>query len=138
MAANVNPIYVLTPVNGMASVITNANTALDGTGTVSTVFTAGSSGGVLQGIRVKANGTNVASVMRIFLNNGGAASAASNNSLIGELPLAASTTTTNAAISPDYFWPGGNMPIAANYLINVCFGTAGAAGWSATGISGSF
>lgn len=138
MTANTSPIYVLTPKNGMAAFITGANTATDGTGTVSTIYTAGTDGGVFQGIRVKGNGTNNASVMRVFLNNGSSAATTANNTLIGELPLAATTGSNNAAIGPDYFWPAGNMPIQANYVINVCFGTAGASGWTAVAVTGNF
>jgi hypothetical protein len=138
MAANTSPVYVLTPSNGMASFITAANTATDGTGTVYTVFTAGASGGVCQGVRVKGNGTNSASVMRIFLNNGSSAATTANNSLIGELTLSATTGSNNAAIGPDFFWPAGNLVVAASYVINVCFATAGASGWTATGLAGSF
>lgn len=138
MAANTNPIYVLTPSNGIASFVTGANTATDGTGTVSTVFTAGSNGGVFQGVRVKANGTNAASVMRIFINNGSSAAVTANNALIGELPLSATTGSNNAAIGPDFFWPAGNLVMPSSYIINVCFATAGASGWTAVGLSGSF
>lgn len=138
MAANTNPIYVLTPSNGIAAGITGANTATDGTGTISTVFTAGANGGILQGIRVKGNGTNAASVMRVFLNNGSAAATAANNALIGELPLAATTGANNAAVGPDSFWPAANLVMPASYVINICFGTAGASGWTAVGLGGSF
>jgi hypothetical protein len=138
MTANTNPIFITTPSSGIAAFVTGANTATDGTGTVSTVFTAGANGGILQGIRVKGNGTNSASVMRVFLNNGSSASTTTNNALIGELPLAATTGANNAAIGPDFFWPAGNMVMSANYVINVCFGTAGASGWTATALSGSY
>ena len=138
MPANTNPIYVLTPNNGLASFVTAANTATDGTGTVYTVYTAGANGGVFQGVRVKGNGTNAASVMRIFLNNGSSTATTANNALIGELPLAATTGANNAAIGPDSFWPASNLVMAASYIITVCFATAGASGWTATGLGGSF
>ena len=138
MAANTAPVYVLTPNSTISAFVTAANTATDGTGTVYTVYTAGANGGVFQGIRVKANGTNAASVMRVFLNNGSSAATTANNALIGELPLAATTGANNAAIGPDFFWPAGNMVLTGSYVINICYGTAGASGWTATGLGGSF
>lgn len=132
MAANTDPIYGLTPQLTMfGAATTGANTAVDGTGTVITLYTAGASGGFMRGIRVKAAGTNSASVMRIFLNNGGSSGTAANNALIGELPLSATTASNNAAIAPEFYWPFNDV-IKATYVINVCFGTAGAAGWQAT------
>lgn len=138
MAQNTSPVYVLTPNNGLSAFVTAANTLTDGTGTVYTVYTAGANGGVFQGVRVKGNGTNAASVLRIFLNNGSSAATTANNALIGELPLAATTGSNNAAVGPDFFWPASNLVVAASYVINVCYGTAGASGWTATGLGGSF
>lgn len=133
MTANTAPIYGLTPQNTItAGAITAANTATDGTGTVYTMYTAGANGGYIRRIRVKGVGTNAASVMRIFLNNGSAQGTATNNVLIGELALAATTASNSAAIGPDFEYPL-NLVMKAAYVINVCFGTAGAGGWAAFG-----
>lgn len=131
MAANTAPLFGLTSqTGGIAATITAANTATDGTGTVYTVYTAGANGGYVRRIRVKGSGTNSASVMRIFINNGSAQGTAANNSLWGELPLAATTASNNAAIGGDFEYPM-NMVLKANYVINVCYATGGAAGWQA-------
>ena len=129
MTANTAPIFGLTPQGpGALAAITGANTAVDGPGTVSTLYTAGTNGGFVRRIRVKGAGTNVASVMRIFINNGSSSGTAANNILWGELPLAATTASNSAAIGPDFEYPM-NLVLKAGYVVNVCFGTAGAAGW---------
>ena len=128
MPANTNPIFTNVPNFGIGTSTTAANTAFDGTGTTITVFTAGANGGYVRRIRVKALGTNVATVMRIFINNGGVSSSASNNVLWGELTMNASATSTSANCSADYEYPM-NLLLPAGYKVNVCFGTAGAAGW---------
>ena len=130
---NTAPVFGLTPqTGGIAAGITAANTATDGTGTVYTVYTAGTNGGYIRRIRFKGQGTNNASVARIFINNGSSQGTAANNSLWGELPLAATTASNNAAIGPDFEYPM-NMVLKASYVINVCYGTAGSGGWQAIG-----
>jgi hypothetical protein len=133
MVANFSPIYGLTPqTGGIAAGVTAANTATDGTGTVSTVYTAGANGGMIRRIRVKGAGTNAASVMRVFINNGSTSTSAANNSLWGELPLPATTAANAAAIGPDLEYPM-NVVLKAAYVVNICYGTAGSAGWQAIG-----
>src|SRR5271165_5721551 len=130
MSANTSPIFILTPKNTFqAGIGTSANTAMDGTGTVYTIYTAGADGSYIQSVRVKALGTNSsASVMRIFLNNGSSPATPSNNTLIGEVPLIVTSASSSAPqVDIDYVI---ERAIQANWLINVCFGTAGAAGWS--------
>lgn len=128
---NVNPLFIGTPNTTMfGAAVTSANTATDGTGTTSTVYTAGTQGAYVRRVKVKGAGTNVASVMRIFINNGSTSATAANNALIGELPLPATTASNNAALGPDLEYPL-NLVIPAGYKIMVCFGTAGAAGWQA-------
>lgn len=69
MAANTAPIFGLTPVIWKAAVST-ANTARDGTGTISTVGSAGSNGSRIEEIVVKATGDPADSVVTIFLHDG--------------------------------------------------------------------
>lgn len=131
MTANMSPIYVLIPQTTMfGAATTAANTATDGTGTVISLYTAGANGGYVRRIRVKAAGTNAASVLRVFINNGSTTSTAANNTLFGELALSATTASNNAVIGPDFEYPL-NLLMKAGYVITVCFGTAGAAGWTA-------
>ena len=76
------------------------NTAMDGTGTVVLVFTAGANGSRIERGQALHMGVNNAGMLRFFWNNGtGLPSVAANNSLIEELPMAANPTLSQAAAS---------------------------------------
>jgi hypothetical protein len=137
MVANTAPIFSKQAHASWVNGITAANTAKDGTGTVDTVFTAdATNGSFLQKLIIRPRGTNVASVLRIFLNNGSTNATASNNSLIHEVPLAATTNTEVAAIQGQEW--SANIPIPAGYKINVTLGTAVAGGYAVTAIAGDY
>lgn len=125
--ANTAPIFVKNPKSWFAPSGTSANTALDGTGTVVTVVTADATeGSFVEKIRITHLGTNVASVLRLFMNNGSTNAIAANNALVKEIALAANTlsqTAVSAAIEVDI-----NLPLAAGYKLNCTIGTAMAAG----------
>ena len=98
MPGNTSPIFSKVARVEWASGITAANSAKDGTGTVDTVFTAdATNGSYLQKLGVRPRGTNVASVLRVFLNNGASNATAANNVLIAELSLPATTLSEVAA-----------------------------------------
>jgi hypothetical protein len=63
------PNYAGTPRAGVA-VIATANANRDGTGTLGTVLTAGSSGSRVDTIVVQATGTTTAGLVRLFLHDG--------------------------------------------------------------------
>lgn len=145
MTANTSPIYTLTPHigwgsadgdGGTAGPIKTQNTAFDGTGTTLTVYTAGSNGSYVQRLICRPAGTNVASVLRVFINNGSANSTLANNILIGELSLAA--TTANAAAALQTFELGLNFALPAGYKIMVTLGTTIAAGVWVSVVSGDY
>lgn len=129
MPANTEPIFALVPNIGFSSAaLTAANTNLDGTGTVQTVFTAGANGAKVNKISFRAAGTNVQTVARIFLNNGGATSTASNNVLYREVTLSISTASANSAMAQfDLVFDNFHLP--AGYTLTFAIGTAVAAGW---------
>jgi hypothetical protein len=137
MSANTAPIFVGTPNTSWSGEVTTANTAVDGTGTVATVFTAGANGSYVRRIRAKAGGNCTASVARFFLNNGSASSTASNNVLIGELALPATTASNTAAIGPDMEYPL-NLVLPASYTILVCIGTTVATWWNFAAEGGNY
>jgi hypothetical protein len=137
MSANINPIFIGTPNFGFTATITAANTNLDGTGTVNTVFTAGANGSYVRRLRVKAQGTNQANVMRIWINNGSTQTTASNNTYWGELALSASTASANAMAGPDYEYPL-NLVLKAGYAINVSMGSTAAGGWLVSAEGGDY
>ena len=135
-APNTSPIFTLTPVNTWSCAITTANTAMDGTGTISTIYTAGGAGAYVQRIRVKALGTNVATVVRIFINNGSTPTSAANNTLYGELSLPA-TTASNSAANPDFEYPM-NLILPPSYTLTCCIGTTIVAGVQVIAIGGNY
>lgn len=136
MPANTTPIFPLTPDVTVGNTVSAANTALDGTGTVTTLFTAASNGSRVDYVRVKNTGTAVATVFRLFVNNGGATSTAANNSLVAEQTIAAYTLSQTAA-SADYVIPLGlNLP--SGYRLTASVGTVVAAALVVTVIGGDY
>lgn len=135
MAANTEPIYSLVPNVGWG-VIDTANTAKDGTGTVVTIFTAGSEGGRVESIKVRSKGTNVATVLRIWLNNGSTNATAGNNTLIMEATISA-TTVSEVAAQPDLEIPIFKS-IPNGHKINITIGTSVAAGLHVTAFGGNY
>ncbi len=116
--------------------LTAANTAKDGTGTVATVFTAGADGAYVQKLVARSYGTNVATVLRLFINNGGSNAVAANNSLINEMTLPA-TTLSESAAQPPYELPL-NFALPAGYKLLCTIGTTVAAGYEMTIFGGSY
>lgn len=135
MAANTSPIFTLTPVVTWGT-ITTANTAKDGTGTVVTVFTAGIDGALVESIVFRAQGTNVATVARVFANNGSTNATATNNSLIAELTLPA--TTLSEVASLNHYEIPINRRLPNGYKLNITIGTTVAAGYAVTCFGASY
>ena len=147
MAQNTNPIFPLTPVNSWVSGVAanaatpgvTANTTKDLTsGTIyGPIFTGKAvDGSRLDFIKVRALGTNVATVIRIWLNNGSATGTAANNTLYLERTLSA-TTVSQTAEQPDIILPMG-ISLAAGYRVYATFGTAAAAGFHLTAVGGDY
>lgn len=137
MAANTAPIFSIAgDVEWGTTAITTANTAKDGTGTVLTVFTTGVDGGFVQRIRFRSAGTNIATVARVFINNGSTNATAANNILYDEITLAA-TTLSEVAAQPVYELPL-NFALPAGYVLNVTLGTTIAAGYYVSVIGGKY
>lgn len=140
MAANTKPIY-----SRVADIqwgtISAANTAKDGTGTVVTVFTAdATNGGRVERLRIRALGTNVATVLRVFINNGSTNTTAANNSLYEEITLPSTTLNEAAAIlnKEILFNDGDGLVLPPGYKINVTLGTAVSAGYQVTAVGGKY
>ena len=143
MAINTNPIFSVTGIQannaatGMNALITAAANDYTGAGANnSLVFTSGTNGSFIQRLRFKAGGTNIATVARIFLNNGSANTTATNNVFYGEISLPATTASATAATA-DFDYPI-NFAISAGWKIYVGLGTAVAAGWVVTPIAGNY
>lgn len=121
---------------GTAGPIKTANTAKDGTGIVNTVFTADTNGSILYRIRAIPVGTNVASVLRVFINNGSTNATIANNTPWRELPLPATTLTEADAQFPYELLAGIKLP--SGYKIIVTIGTTVAAGWRVMAEGGDY
>lgn len=128
-APNNNPVYSYAGViQWGATALTAANTAVDGTGTVLTVFTGdATNGGWVEKLIARAAGTNIATVLRVFINNGSTQATPANNILIAEMTLPA-TTSSLVAAQPAYELPLGFM-LPPGYVINVVIATAVSAGY---------
>ena len=134
---NTNPIYTATGDTQWTVSATTANTSKDlTTGTTFTAFTASSNGGYVQRIRFMPLGTNIATVARIWINNGGATTTAANNTLWDNISLAA-TTNSETSGQPVFELPL-NIALPPNYKIIVTLGTAVAAGYTITVIGGKY
>lgn len=136
MPANNDPIFPLTPDIEWVTAFTAANTAVDGTGTVQTVFTASTNGSWCEEIIFAPLGTNVATVARIFINNGSTNATAGNNVMIGQLTLPATTLSNTSAL----FFPRFpvKMALPNGYKVNVVIATAVAAGFVVSAIGGHY
>jgi hypothetical protein len=147
MAQNTNPIFPLIPVNSWVSGTAatagtpglTANTTTDLTsGTIyGPIETAGAvEGSRLDFIKVRSLGTNVQTVIRIWINNGSVTTTATNNTLFMERTLSATTVSQTSEL-PDIILPL-NISLAAGYRVYATFGTAVAAGFHLTAIGGDY
>ena len=128
MAANTAPIFGLTIApTWIGTAMTSAETSMTAPATYVTLGTAGTNGSYLFRIFAKALGTNVQSVLRVFVNNGSTPGTAANNALIKELTLPATTTSANSALVDIEL--GLNLKLPAGYKILLTIGTAVSAGW---------
>lgn len=133
MPANTSPIYSIA--GDIQSVAQNntglivgptANTALDGTGTLYKLFTAGANGSYVQKVRFRPVGSPAATVCRIFVSSSTTTNA-TNTWLYDEITLPAVTLSQTAASS--VFELPINFALNASYLLYVTFGTStGSAG----------
>lgn len=134
---NTKPIYSRSPDIQWGTVVTTANTAKDGTGTVGTAFTAdATNGGRVEKLKVRAAGTNVATVLRVFINNGSTNATASNNTLYTEATIAATTLSETSALADNEITLNLALPIG--YKINYTIGTSVAAGLAVTAVGGKY
>jgi hypothetical protein len=144
MPANLDPIY-----SRLGEVSSNGTTSFGAAITTATgdytgasanhalVFTAdATNGGFIQRLRFSAIGTNVATVARIYINNGSANTTASNNVHFGQLSLPA-TTAINTAATTEVDYPMG-FALNPGFRIYVGVATTVASGWVCVGIGGKY
>jgi len=136
-ALNTQPIYTASGDTQWTLSAATANITKDLiSGTIFTAFTASATGGYVQRIRFKPLGTNVATVARVFINNGLTTATAANNTYWDDISLP-STTVSEVSAQPTFELPL-NIALPANYRIFVTLGTAVAAGYHITTIGGKY
>lgn len=147
MPANVKPIFPLVPNVSKVNLLT-ADTSFKTPTTNGAVLCVGGINGTrVDAIKVRALGTNVATVLRIFWNDG-LGTAEANFALIYEVALAATTVQTanitglETLILPINYANDGNgaLPptLAANQKLYVSLGTTVAAGYTVTFMGGDY
>jgi hypothetical protein len=138
MAGNALPIYSKVGDIQFVDAITAANTTKDlTTGTNYLAFTAdATNGGRVEEITFTSKGTNVATVARIWINNGSTTGTAANNTLYREVSLPA-TTVSEIGKTQEVTLPLG-FALPPGYRIYITIGTAVAAGYHANVIGGKY
>jgi len=136
MTANTAPIYsVSANISWATAALVTAVTAVTGVGATN-VFTAGSNGSRVEKIRFRALGTNVATVARVFINNGSTLATATNNILWEEITLPATTLSQTTQLLNQEIYLGFALP--AGYTLAVTIGTTVAAGYAVSVIGGNY
>jgi hypothetical protein len=143
MPANTAPIYTKSAdvsTNGtsaMAPVLTAAAADYSGVAAANAlIHTAGANGSYVRKLRLKAVSTNVATVLRLYLNNGSSNAVAANNALIGEVTLPA-TTASAVNSTPDIDYPL-EFALPAGFRLYAGLSAAVAGGWVCTAIAGQY
>ena len=128
MPANTNPIFPLTPVCGCAT-LTTAATEKDGS-TATSLLVAGENGTRLERIVAKPIGTNVATVLRLFIVGTG------YNVIIAEQSIAESTASEVAALAEYIIALDYTLPYGAT--LKAALGTTVAAGIQVAAFGGDY
>lgn len=141
MAVNITPIF--SKVGDVQWLnLAAASAAIDGTG-ASLLFTAdATNGGRVEKVRFKALGTNIATVARIFVNNGSTPATAANNVLFAEITLPGTTASAVASTAVVELPASGEsafpLVLPPSYRLYVALGTAVAAGYHITAVGGKY
>lgn len=144
MAANTTPIFPLTPNIGWNVAITADGTAAKNhNGTSATavlLFTAGANGARVDEIQAQHLGTNVATALRVFINNGSDPTTATNNSLYKDVTAAANTISEVAGtvLVSILTATASALVLPAGYKLYATVGTTGATGLQVTVIGGDY
>lgn len=110
MAANTTPQFIATGIISQAQV-NAANTNRDGSGTLVTIATGGTAGTLLQLVRVVAEVTTTAGMVRLFINN------TSDTWLFDELDVPAVTVSATQRAWSGEIEPTTPLILPAGYLL---------------------
>ena len=122
------PAYASTIRNSSVAIST-ANTARDGSGALGTVFTAGANGSRVDEVRIVAQGTTTAGMVRLFIHNGTTAY------LIQEQTIAA-VTPSGTVKAEAYTLTFSNLLLPNGYSLRAA--THNAETFTVTGAGGDF
>jgi hypothetical protein len=140
MAANTTPIFSATPAIGLSDTtpIVTANTTTDLTaGTIYLLFTADATdGSFVDKVILQSLGTNIATVARLWINNGSTTGTATNNTQFKDKTMAATTVSQVAEVGTTEITVGFALP--AGYRIYLTLGTTVAAGFKSTVVAGNY
>lgn len=112
MSANTSPIFTLTP-NALPVTVSTANTNRDGTGTLVTVVTAGANGSRITALKIAAQGTTTAGVIRYFVTD----AAGANPKLFEERLVSAVTPSTTVKVFEDHWTIDEPLILASGQLL---------------------
>lgn len=143
MPQNINPIFVqqgnVSADNGTTTTTAVTTATGDYTGASANhqlIHTAGANGSYVKKLKFVALGTNVATVARIYLNNGSSNTTAGNNQFFGQVSLPATTASnTVATAEPEYAM---ELLLDPSWRIYVGVATTVAAGWRVTAVAGDY
>lgn len=138
MAANTAPIFPRTPQVEWAQPVLAANTTTDLTsGTIYQVFAADATeGSRVDYLQIMALGTNVATVARVWINNGATTATAANNVMHKNITLPATTVSQTAQLTEQQV--NLDLSLPPGYKLYVTLGTAVAAGYGVTAVGGKY
>ena len=138
MAANTAPIFPRTPQVEWAQPVLAANTTTDLTsGTIYQVFAADATeGSRVDYLQIMALGTNVATVLRVWINNGATTATAANNVMHKNITLPATTVSQTAQLTEQQV--NLDLSLPPGYKLYVTLGTAIAAGVHVTAFGGKY
>ena len=123
----------------LSSVVTGSTVAAyDGTSATVLVFSAGFNGAFVQKLVGEAMGTNIASVLRVYVNNGSTSATASNNVLYYQFSLPV-TTASQITATPHIEVPLLlQLPPYYAVYVSISCTTNLASGWKITAVGGEY
>jgi hypothetical protein len=138
VAANTSPIFVKQPSIQWITGVTTANTDTSmSTGTSYLVFTAdATNGSKIETCYIQHLGTNVATLLRFFVNNGSSVGTGANNSLVHEEAIAINTVNQTIASTP-VVWQA-NLYLKPGYKLYCTVGTTISAGLQVSAMGGDY
>lgn len=144
MPANTAPIFTLlgdlSADSGATFPLVMTTAANDFTGISANnllIHTAGPNGAYIESIRFKARGANVASAVRVFLNNGSTPGTAANNFLWDDVALPATTASIVGQTGPAIILPMRLM-LPPTWRIYAGLATTVAGGWAGLVVAGEY